>query len=186
MAALITRIEDEVLARLRPALTREGQPHPAIELLPWPGRPEDFKMTHPVGALLVMYRSGKFPQGTGLVEWTAEFELAFLVRNLRTHQARAGSPDVGTGAYDLLEAARVALSGFELAFAAGPAYITSESYTGHREGVWGYSARLSVPMVSVLPVPEVAGPFAPVATEPAPALADVEYQHPADFFPPLE
>lgn len=182
--AVITTIEDELLARLRQALTREGAAHPVVDLLPWPGRPEEYRLVHQVGALLVMYRGGKFPQRVGLVEWPAEFELGLLVRNLRTHQARAGSPDVGTGAYDLLEACRVALAGFELPGAAGPAYVTAENYTGHREGVWAYSVRVSVPMVSVLPVPEVAGPFVAVGTEPPPELADLQVQHPADFFPP--
>lgn len=184
MAAQITYIEDAILARLRQALTRAGQAHPVVELAPWPGRPEDYRMTHQVGALLVMYRGGKFPQKTGLVEWPAEFELGLMVRNLRTHQARPGSPDDGTGAYDLLEAARVALAGFELPSAAGPAFVTAETFTGRREGVWGYSMRVTVPIVSVLPVPEVAGPFIAVATDPAPELASVELQHPADYFPP--
>jgi Gp37 protein len=184
VSAVITRVEDDILARLRQALTRADAPHPVIDVQPWPGRPEDYRMPHPVGALLVMYRAGKFPPGTGLVEWTAEFELGLMVRNLRTHQARPGAPDDGTGAYDLLEAARVALAGVELPSAAGPAFVTAETFTGRRESVWGYSMRLSVPMVSVLPVPEVAGPFVAVATDPAPELASVDLQHPSAFFPP--
>lgn len=184
MAAQITYVEDDILARLRQALTRGEAPHPVVDVQPWPGRPEEYRMVHPVGALLVMYRGGKFPQKHGLVEWSAEFELGLMVRNLRTHQARPGSPDDGVGAYDLLEAARVALTGYELPSAAGQAFVTTETYTGRRESVWGYSMRLSVPMVSVLPVPEVAGPFVAVATDPVPAMVSAELQHPTDYFPP--
>lgn len=186
MGSLIYQTEDALLERLRPALTREGQPHPVVELRAWPGRPEDFRMTHPVGAVLLMYRSGKFPDlatvvRQGLVEWDAEFELALLARNLRTHQVDDASPDAGTGAYDLLQACRTALMGFELADFAGPVSVRSESYTGHREGVWGYSMRLTVPLISVLEVPAVAGPF---TTADATPLGDLQLQHPADFFPP--
>jgi hypothetical protein len=185
MAAQVYYAEDALLERLRPALTREGQPHPVVELRSWPGKPEAYRLTHPVGAVLLMYRGGKFPEGTGLVAWAAEFELGLLARNLRTHQPDESSPDVGTGAYDLLEACRQALAGYEPPGGAGPVSVRSETYTGANDGVWGYSMRLTVPMVSVIVPPAVAGPFTALDPSELPALAGVELQHPADFFPPV-
>jgi Gp37 protein len=183
MAAQIYYVEDALLARLRPALTREGQAHPVVELRSWPGKPEEYKLIHRVGAVLLMYRAGKFPElahvvRPALIEWPAEFELGFMARNLRTHQADDASPDAGTGAYDLLEACRVALQGHDLPETAGAISVRSETYTGHREGVWGYSMRLTVPLISVFDVPAVPGPF--TAGDPSP-LVDLQLQHPAGY-----
>lgn len=186
-AAQVTLVEDDLLARLRQALTRAGQPHPVIDVQPWPGRPEEWRMVHPVGALLLMYRGGQFPAGPGLVQWSAEFELGLMVRNLRTHQARPGAPDEGIGAYDLLQAVRVALAGHEPPSAAGPVHVARESYTGRRDAVWAYAVRLAVPMVSLVQVPEAPGPWvSPVPADPWPALHTLELDHPDDYFPPTE
>jgi len=185
MAALITALEDAILARLAPALTREGDVRPIVELAPWPGRPNEYRMVHPIGAVLVMYKRSKYPgEPNGMVEWSAEYEVGLFARNLRTHQAVGDShPDFGTGAYDLLQACRDALAGVELPHSAGQLALTSEAYAGYKEGVWAYTLGFSIPMISVIEPPEVAGPFTDALAANAAPLADLELQHPAAYFP---
>ncbi len=184
MPAHIAHIEDALLDRLRQALTRAGQAHPVVDVRAWPGRPSEYRMVHAIGAALVVYQGASFSgDGKGLSPWVADFEVALFARNLRSHQPNAESPDSGTGAYDLLAAIRAALQGWQLPQATGPLMLKREAFSGHTEGVWAYSLRLSVPLLAVLDVPDVAGPWTDAVCADAPALAGVALQHPAEFFP---
>lgn len=174
----ITRVESAIVQRLTTVLTKPDQAHPMVEVRSWPARPQEWRMTHPLGAVLVIYKGATWPKGKqrGLVSWPAEFELGVFARNLATHQPAADSPDAGTGAYDLLAVCRAAVGGWQPADAADPITLVREQYEGHRDGVWGYALRIAVPLMSVMGECCAGGP----------AFVQGGMHHPQDFFPPLE
>ncbi len=159
----IAEIEALVVARLRTALTLDGQAHPVVDVEPWPDDPVAYRMMHPCGAVLVMYQGAKYDEeatARQVVNSESLFELALLSKTLRAPvvQAEPGEPD--TGVYTLLETCRKALFGWQPDGAANITRVLKEAYEGYREGVWSYSLSMALPRITI------------VDREPAPGVYD--------------
>lgn len=114
--------------------------------------PRDFKMLHPYGCVLVVYKGGKFKAGsTGgyMVDGDADFEVAVMTRTLREPNAPELPEPVGVGMYDLLESCKTALLGWQPADASAAMQVTGERFTEYHEGGWTYTQSWRVPMVTV-------------------------------------
>lgn len=163
-------LEAAIVARIAAALTLPGQAHPKVDVRAWPERARDYKMTHPHGCAMVIYKGSKFSQdqatGGHLVAREADFELGLISRTLREPTAGTGpaggtgQADAGVGAYDLLESCRSALLGWQPAQAAGVVRVLSETFDDYVEGTWGYSVRFVVPMLQVADRACPPGPWA--------------------------
>lgn len=157
--SVIAAIERLIVDRLRAALTIDGQPHPVVDVEPWPDDPVHYKMSHPCGAAIVMYQGAKYSESTTsrqLMQFEARFEIGLLSRTLRAPvvSLNAGEPD--TGVYTLLDKSRSALIAWRPEGAANITRLVAESYEGYREGVWQYSLSVAIPMLTVVerePVP---------------------------------
>lgn len=104
----IAAIENGILAQLRANIN-------SIEIAHYPDRPETWRLTHRIGAALVMYKGSIYGEllDTGVVvqERTLEFEVALMMRDLGWSvggDAAGPSP----GAYAMIERVRSTLTGF--------------------------------------------------------------------------
>ena len=157
----IGQLEAAIVARIGAALKLPGQTHPKVEVRAWPERAREYKMSHPHGCAMVIYKGSKFSQDQStsghLVAFEAEFELGLISRTLREPNLPSGAPETdvalsasfGTGIYDLLESCRIALLGWQPDQAAGAVRLRSEDFDDYVEGTWGYSLRFLVPMMTV-------------------------------------
>jgi hypothetical protein len=107
----ITTLESGIVAQLKSAIGN------LVEVAHYPDNPESYRLTHRIGAALVQYIQSDYGdlKDTGLViqERTLEFGILVVIRDLGWSY---GGPPSGTspGAYQILEAIRTALSGYEL------------------------------------------------------------------------
>ncbi len=138
-------LEAAIVARIGAALTLPGQTHPKVEVRAWPERAREYKMSHPHGCAMVIYKGSKFAQDQStagqLVAFEAEFELGLISRTLREPNAPEADAALGTGIYDLLESCRIALLGWQPDQAAGAVRLRSEDFDDYVEGTWGYPKR---------------------------------------------
>lgn len=174
-------IEAALVERLSAALTAPGQQHPVVDVASWPGKPDDYRMTHGVGAVLVVFQ-GTRPQGQvqrGLNPVTHEFQIAVLSRSLREPNVQSPDASRGEGAYQLIQIVLMALLGFEVPNAAGPVAMTEASFSGHDQGVWTYRLSCQIPGVWVMPIECPPGPWviegANVCCDTAPEFKQVNY-----------
>ena len=91
----IGQLEAAIVARIGAVLTLPGQTHPKVEVRAWPERAREYKMSHPHGCAMVIYKGSKFAQDQStaghLVAFEAEFELGLISRTLREPNAPSGS-----------------------------------------------------------------------------------------------
>lgn len=149
----VSHIEDELVQRLALALTRPGATAPRVDVASWPGRPDDYRMDHPVGAVLVIYKGADYADAStdaGPVAKLAEFELGVIARNLRAPNGPGIDRAQGLGAYELLAVCRQALMGWQPQRASQAVQMRAESFTGQAQGKWSYSMHVAVP-VRLLP-----------------------------------
>lgn len=106
----IGTIENAIVERLRAAIS-------SIEVARFPGEPGDYRMTHRVGAALVVYRGSTYGEVTDTAavaqERRMEFDVTVLVRDLGWG-AGGGPSGTSPGAYAILESVRLALTGFQV------------------------------------------------------------------------
>ncbi|MGH7865133.1 MAG: Gp37 family protein, partial [Candidatus Binataceae bacterium] len=115
--------------------------------------PESYRMTHPVGAALVVYRGASYGEqlDTEIVaqERRLEFEVMVLVRDLGWN---TGGPSggAGRGAYEILEAVRLALTGFTVP-GARKMHPMKERFVERDKqgGVWVYGISFAITAVAV-------------------------------------
>lgn len=138
---MLTEMETAIVALLAAAL-------PDLAVEPFPDRPDNYRFTHPHGAVLVGYAGSRLAgpnvlAGTGQVRHI-EFHLVIKVRSLRDH----------TGAYAVLDAIRTALSGQTVLGARF--YPAREQFDDVSSGVWTYTAvyGADVPWVSQAVLPD--------------------------------
>lgn len=145
---MIGSIEAEIVSKLVAALTRAGDPSPQVDVQAWPQRPKDYRMTHPIGAALVIYHGANYRDvetaiGThALLE--ASFEIGLMARSLRNL-----NNGVELGMYELIELSRNALMGWQPTAAAGAIAIKHDGFDDYHESVWQYHIKVSVPVVVV-------------------------------------
>ena len=145
----VGELENAIVARLSVALTLPGQAHPKVDVRAWPSARCDYRMAHPHGAALVIYRGSKFTHRATagqLVPYEDEFELGLVSRTLREANA-PGTVEaaLGVGIYDLLQTCRETLMGWVPQFASGQVRVISIEFDDYVEGTWGYSLRFAIP-----------------------------------------
>lgn len=106
----LATIEDAIVDRLRAMVT-------SIEIVHFPDNPKNYRLTHRIGAALVVYRGSDYGrvQDTAAIiqERRMEFDVNLLVRDLGW--SVGGTPAATSpGAYALLEAIRAALTGYQV------------------------------------------------------------------------
>lgn len=188
MSALITQIEDAIVQRLVAVLTVVGNPQPSVEVRAWPNDPRSYKMLHPHGAVLVVYKGSNYDYKNDTVATItsreADYEVSVQARTLREHQPPAGvapSPvntqgqAVGLGIHDLLEIVGGALGAWVLPQATAGARIKSEQFDDYTEGVWGYSIKLAVPLVRIFDGQEPIGLWTSAICANAPPLTQTTF-----------
>jgi hypothetical protein len=111
---------------------RVGGKLPNLQVLPFPDDPRNYKMDHPIGAVLVNYHGSHYrePVDTeGLAQpRDAEWDLTIQVRNLRSHQ----------GAYPVLEAIRQALQGWGKRVIGAKFRMGADEFVDAVHGIWTY------------------------------------------------
>jgi hypothetical protein len=106
----IATIETAIVSRLQAMVT-------AIEIVHFPDNPKNYRLTHRIGAALVVYRGsdyGRLVDTRSIIqERKMEFDVTVLVRDLGWS---VGGPPGATspGAYAILEAIRAALTGYQI------------------------------------------------------------------------
>jgi len=133
---LTSEILAAVLARLTALL-------PGLAVDFFPERPTDYRLNHPVGALLLSYLGGRFgtPEDVGFVlqERTVKLSVTVVMRQLNGRN----------GAIDACDAVRLALVGFEPPHCRRKLYVLDEKYLGEVSGLWQYAIDLATVAVQV-------------------------------------
>lgn len=117
----------------------------------YPDDPEDYRLIHQNGALLVAYRGAEYgpvtDTGETVQERTLLFDIVVLSRDLGGHG----------GALSLIEEARAALTGFR-APGFRKAHPRRERFLDHREGVWAYALTVAAVTIAAELPETVVGP----------------------------
>jgi len=146
----IATIESAIVERLRAAIN-------AIEIVHFPDRPEAYRMTHRIGAALVSYRGAAYGDliDSAIVAQPRklEFEVRLMARDLGWAYGGAAS-GAGPGAYSLLEAIRIALTGFQIP-GCRKLYPLKERFVDRdaQGGVWIYAISFAVETLAVEAAP---------------------------------
>jgi len=141
---MIAAVETALVARLAAAL-----PELAVEA--YAGPPEDYKLTHPRGALITRYEGSAFapPKAPDAMiqPRTLRWRLTLLLRDLRAPRR----------AYEALEAVRLAVQNWGRAETGGAFRMLADAFEGAEHGVWRYSVTVSHTLVAVPAVEPIDG-----------------------------
>jgi hypothetical protein len=142
----IATIEDAIVSRLQSQIN-------TIEIAHYPDRPETWRLTHRVGAALVMYKGAQYGElldtAAIIQERKFEFEISVMMRDLGWAvggDAAGPSP----GAYAIIEGIRAALTGYEVP-GCRKMYPVREKFVKRDKqgGVWTYSSTFALSTVAV-------------------------------------
>ena len=116
--------------------------HPQLEVVPFPGRPEDWRFVHAIGSILVRFHGRSFSQSHALEAivqvQTPSWYLMTYSRNLREHQ----------GAYEILDTTLQAMKGFRIP-GCDKLYPTGDSFVQEKDGVWVFESTFTASTLSV-------------------------------------
>jgi len=119
-------------------------PELSVEL--FPDRPEDYRLNHPTGALLIAYpgSSSGAPQMMGRVEQqrTIRIGITLVLRQL-------WGPD---GAPAIMDRLRAALVGWRPSSECEPVYAIGDRFLSQDVGIWRYAAEFSCVTRQILPI----------------------------------
>jgi hypothetical protein len=144
----IATIETAIVARLQALVS-------SIEIVHFPDSPKNYRLTHRIGAALVVYRGSEFGQvpdtGSIIQERKMEFDLTVLVRDLGW--SVGGSPGATSpGAYAILEAIRAALTGYQIPGARKIQMVREKFVERDPDGgVWMYLLTVALSTMAVEP-----------------------------------
>lgn len=131
---MLEAIEQDLVARLQAAL-------PELHVEAFPDDPKRYRLQHPKGAVLVVYRAGSFsrPEATSAVVQTGqlEWEIHIILRQLH-----------GQGVYAALDGARDALIGWRPTHCT-PCFAVRDGFVSQGNGVWQYALRIATTRVVV-------------------------------------
>ncbi len=149
----ITTIEAAIVAQLRGFLSY-ALGNQMVEVNHFPDKPEAYEMRHRIGSCLIIFAGSDYGEirdiGHVVQERTLEFEVALRIRDLGW--ALGGPPSGNSpGAYQLIEAVRMALLGFQPNTGCTPMKAVRERFIDRdrQGGVWVYSIWLSTRTVVV-------------------------------------
>ncbi|KGF30492.1 Gp37 family protein [Oligella urethralis] len=140
---MITR---ELIESIRDRL-RKSIANMAVEL--FPEKPDEYRLNHPNGAILVSYRSSKFEETNDITYVVQPRRVVFTVSVLRRQL------NGNTGILDVLDAVRLALTGFKGPNCRRKFYVLQEIYLGETAGIWQYSIDFATEMMQVEEAEEI-------------------------------
>jgi hypothetical protein len=162
----VADLENAIIARLAAALTLPLQTYPKVEVRAWPDKPASYRMTHPNGATLIIYRGSNYTHSSTagqFVRYDDIFELGLISRNLReANTPDSGNATQGVGIYELLQTCRDALLGGTPNGASGAVRMIAIDFESYSESLWSYSLRFSIPQAIVA---NRSGPIGPWVNE---------------------
>jgi hypothetical protein len=139
----IAAIEAAIVAQLQAFLTAALGPQ-MIEVTHFPDKPEAYELRHRIGTAMVIFAGCEYGPLLDIdhvaQERTMEFEVGLRVRDLGW--SYGGQPSgASPGAYQLIEACRMALLGFQPDAGCTPMKATRERFIDRdrQGGVWVYS-----------------------------------------------
>src|SRR5271170_980711 len=142
----IATIENAIVSRLNSQIS-------SIEIAHYRDRPESWRLTHRVGAALVMFKGAQYGElldtSAIIQERKLEFEIEVMMRDLGW--AVGGDPSgTSPGAYSIIESIRTALTGFLIA-GCRKMYPVREKFVKRDKqgGVWTYSSTFALSTVAV-------------------------------------
>lgn len=157
----LAELERAIVQRLRAALTPAGREHPVVDVQSWPDKPSSYRMSHPVGTVLVIYQGFTTQAGHGgLLEVAHNFGVRVLARTLRDASVPSADARAGTGTYQLLQICRVALLGFVPQEGCDPMLIQRGAFDDYDDGVWHYELTASTRTAWLVPQQCPPGPWA--------------------------
>lgn len=134
---MITReLLEAIVARLKVKV-----PGMAVEL--FPERPEEYRLNHPAGAILVSYNSSRFDTTTDM-SFVVQPRMTVVSLNVLRRQLNGN-----TGILDVMDAVRLALVGFKPPNCRRKIWAIQEKYLGETAGVWQYALDLGTEMIQV-------------------------------------
>jgi hypothetical protein len=149
----IATIEAAIVAQLQTYLSSALGPQ-MIEVTHFPDRPEAYELRHRIGVAMVIFTGSDYGKildiGHVAQERTLEFEVGLRIRDLGW--AFGGQPSgTSPGAYQILEAVRTALLGFQVNGGCTPMKAIRERFINRdrQGGVWIYSIWFSTRTVVV-------------------------------------
>lgn len=129
-------IIDSVVHRLRQKL-------PDLSVEYFPEKPDEYRLNHPRGALLVSYAGSQFSAPSDVTfsvqARTVRFSVTVMLRQLNGRG----------GAIDVLDRVREALIGFTPPDCRRKCIAQTEQFLGETAGIWQYAIDLSTETVSV-------------------------------------
>lgn len=129
-------IIDSVVHRLRQKL-------PDLSVEYFPEKPDEYRLNHPRGALLVSYAGSQFSAPSDVTfsvqARTVRFSVTVMLRQLNGRG----------GAIDVLDRVREALIGFTPPDCRRKCIAQTEQFLGETAGIWQYAVDLSTETVSV-------------------------------------
>jgi len=142
----IATIEDAIVSQLQSQIN-------TIEIAHYPDRPETWRLTHRVGAALVMYKGAQYGElldtAAIIQERRLEFEISVIMRDLGWAvggDASGASP----GAYAIIEGIRTALTGYEVPGCRKMSPVREKFVKRDKQGgVWTYSSTFALSTVAV-------------------------------------
>jgi len=130
------QIIDAVKARLATLL-------PGLAVEYFPERPDEYRLNHPKGALLVSYLGGQFfdPVDTEFIvqDRTVKLTVTVVLRQLNGK----------SGAIDVLDSVRLALVGFKPPHCRKKIWALSEKFLGESAGLWQYAVDVATEAMQV-------------------------------------
>lgn len=130
----IVELEQGIVDRLKVKITN-------LAIEPFPAQPEDYRLVHQVGAILVAFRGARYTEPFDLEDVVQErdlwFDIHVLGRQLNGHQ----------GVYVHLEAARLALTGHKVA-GFKQLIPRREAFIANKSGVWTYALTMSAATIA--------------------------------------
>ncbi len=157
----IATVEAAIVARLRAQIA-------SVEVAHFPDRPEAYRLTSRVGAALVRYEGGEYgpliDTAAIVQERTLKFAVIVMVRDLGWGLGSIADGPT-PGAYAILEAARLALTGYSIP-GFTRIYPLRENFVGRdrQGGVWTYRIVFALRGVAVEAAPAMNYPLLVQAT----------------------
>ncbi len=127
----INTIEKDIISKLQASITD-------LKIEGFPDKPEDYKLLHPKGAILVHFQGGSYgvPEENVLLQQTVslDFGLTLLIKGLRDKN----------GAYSYIDNIISALTGFTPT-GCNKMYLTKVDFLAEENGLWQYAFSFTVP-----------------------------------------
>ena len=181
-------MEAAIVRRLAAALTPAGKAHPVVDVQSWPDDPKSYRLSHPVGAALVIYQGfAATPPDGGMQVVTHTFGVRVMARTLRDPNTATAEARAGSGTYQLLQVCNLALNGYVPQAGCDAMQVRRAAFEDYVEGVWHYELTATTQAAQLVPPECVPGPWIyegpGVCCEQAPPTTRVDFATPADVSP---